>query len=256
VRKQLSFGKRFYRNVGFVVSLLLEVHYAVNQGKQGVILADAYVGSGVVLGAALANDDVAGNGALTSKDLHAEAFAVGFPTVFGTTYSFFMCHDNVNLSTLGLLSGGGFFGLFFSGFFGLGGGSTYLNASDFQQGEELAVALLLLIALAALLFEDQNLVTFQVIYKTGVYNCAVNNRGANFYFSAVLYQEYLGKAELCTGIAFEAVNVDLLVFLYFVLLPCYLYNGVHVTCDLIWAAKIRKLPQPAKCQNFPKRVGI
>ena len=52
-----------------------ELHGAFGQREQGVILADADVFARVVFGAALANDDVAGEDELTAVALDAKAFA-------------------------------------------------------------------------------------------------------------------------------------------------------------------------------------
>ena len=44
-----------------------ELHVAVGEGEQGVIPADADAGAGLHLGAALADDDVAGDDALAAR---------------------------------------------------------------------------------------------------------------------------------------------------------------------------------------------
>ena len=68
--KLLSF--RWYNgNVRAIVSFLLEDNLAVNKREKCMVFAHAYVLSGIVLGAALANDDVAGDAVLTSEDLNA-----------------------------------------------------------------------------------------------------------------------------------------------------------------------------------------
>jgi hypothetical protein len=51
--------------------------------------------TGVVLGTALANDDVAGFGNLTTEELHAKALTVTVAAVIGTTYTFLVCHNMV-----------------------------------------------------------------------------------------------------------------------------------------------------------------
>ena len=55
--------------------LLFENHYAVGESKQGMIPANAYVLAWVMLGSALAYDDVAGNYLLTAEHLDTESFA-------------------------------------------------------------------------------------------------------------------------------------------------------------------------------------
>ena len=70
-----------YGDVGFVVSLAGEFHGAVNKGIEGVVLSHAYVEVGVVDGASLADDDVAGLNDLTAEFLESESFAMRFTTV-------------------------------------------------------------------------------------------------------------------------------------------------------------------------------
>ena len=58
------------RYVRFVVAFLNERNCAVNKCEQSVVFAQTYVVARVVLCASLANDDVAGNGGLTAKNLN------------------------------------------------------------------------------------------------------------------------------------------------------------------------------------------
>lgn len=60
-----------------------EIHGAGNSCKNRVILADADAGSGVPGGAALADDDVAGNDAFAAESLHAKPPACGIAAVAG-----------------------------------------------------------------------------------------------------------------------------------------------------------------------------
>lgn len=48
---------------------------AANECIKGVVLTDTYIEAGVMHGAALTLDDVAGFGELTAENFHAEAFA-------------------------------------------------------------------------------------------------------------------------------------------------------------------------------------
>ena len=64
-----------------VTSAVLELYSAVNQSIEGVVLAHANVHAGTVLGSALTADDVTGLGKLTTKNLHAEAFAFALAAV-------------------------------------------------------------------------------------------------------------------------------------------------------------------------------
>ena len=70
----------------------VEEHLAINQCKKRVVAAHADANARMHLGAALADDDVAGDDRLTAKFFHAEAFAAGIATVFDGALSFFMGH--------------------------------------------------------------------------------------------------------------------------------------------------------------------
>ena len=85
----------FYRengDEGFAFTLLLEFDDAVTKSIKSVILAHADVLAGIVLRAALANDDVTSNGGLSTEKFHSESFTSGLTTVLGTTNAFFVCH--------------------------------------------------------------------------------------------------------------------------------------------------------------------
>src|SRR5690606_4075684 len=81
-----------HAHVALVVALAAELHRAVHQGVEGVIHANAYVGTGVMAGSALADDDIAGHSCAASVDLNAQALCARFATVIGTTCSFLVCH--------------------------------------------------------------------------------------------------------------------------------------------------------------------
>ena len=51
-------------------------------------------------GAPLPDEDIACFGKLTAEQLHTQSFAVGFPSIAGTTGSFFMCHFLWRFKTL------------------------------------------------------------------------------------------------------------------------------------------------------------
>jgi hypothetical protein len=65
---------------------------AGGEGEEGVVSADAYVFAGVVFGAALANDDVAGYYFLTAIYFNAQPLALGLAAVFYFSFAFFVCH--------------------------------------------------------------------------------------------------------------------------------------------------------------------
>ena len=80
-----------------VASAVLELHNTVNQSIQRVVLAHANVLAGTMLCTALTADDVTGLGKLTTKNLHAEAFAFALAAVLRTADTFFMCHNSLEL---------------------------------------------------------------------------------------------------------------------------------------------------------------
>jgi len=69
------FGQRGDAYIGFAFAFLAERYRAVYQREQRVVLAHADVEAGVVLGTALALDDVAGFSELTTEDFYTESFA-------------------------------------------------------------------------------------------------------------------------------------------------------------------------------------
>ena len=64
-----------------VASAPRELHDALGEGEQRVVLAHADICAGEVLGAPLAQDDVAGDDALAAKLLHTQALALGVAAV-------------------------------------------------------------------------------------------------------------------------------------------------------------------------------
>lgn len=76
----------------------LELHFAVDFRKQGVVGTSAYILAGVNVRAALFDEDVARQNELTVRTLYAESFGFGVTTVFGRAHTFFMREKlNVNL---------------------------------------------------------------------------------------------------------------------------------------------------------------
>ena len=86
-----------------VTANALEMNAAINQSVQGVIAADADALTRMDVGAALTDQNVAGQNKLTVAALDAEALGLGITTVLGRTYAFFMCHcDSVSYTHLTL----------------------------------------------------------------------------------------------------------------------------------------------------------
>src|SRR4051812_6273756 len=75
-----------------LLARLVEAHRAVDQGEQGVVLADADILALVELGAALADDDVAGEDLLAAELLDAQAPTGGIAAVARAAACLFMCH--------------------------------------------------------------------------------------------------------------------------------------------------------------------
>ena len=86
------------RDEGLAFFLLLEFDDAITQCIQSVILAHTDVLAGIVLRAALTNDDVASDGGLSTEKFHSESLTSGLTTVLGTTYTFFVCHISLVFS--------------------------------------------------------------------------------------------------------------------------------------------------------------
>src|SRR5688572_4466755 len=80
---------------------------AVAQREQGMVPADADAVAGIIFGAALAHDDVAGEDILAAELLHAEPLALGVAAVAGRTACFLVCHDETlaSISLRGFTSG-------------------------------------------------------------------------------------------------------------------------------------------------------
>ncbi len=171
-----------------------------------MIFANAYVEAGMVLGAALANDDVAGYSQLTTVNFYAKPFAVGFASVLGTTDAFLVCHV---LWLMMIRSG------------------LALNGCDLNFGELLTMAVRFLISLAALLLKYDHFVSFDVIQYFGRDFCSAHNRGANTDFATVVYQQHLVERQVGVYVGFQTMHENLLVLLHFELLPCDFYNCVH-----------------------------
>ena len=67
----LCFGYNRYHTL--VVISTVEVHRSVNQGKEGVVLANGDAIARIVMGATLTDDDVASLYFLTTPDFHAKS---------------------------------------------------------------------------------------------------------------------------------------------------------------------------------------
>ena len=82
-----------YRSLLPVSAETLETERAVNQCKQGIIAALAYVDTGMNPGTALTVDDVAGFDELTVSPLCAKALGLGITAVLCGAHSLFMSEE-------------------------------------------------------------------------------------------------------------------------------------------------------------------
>ncbi len=57
--------------------------------------------------------------------------------------------------------------------------------------------------------------------------CTADSWGANVYLAVILDQQYVIKGNFRSFVVLQTIDKDQLVFLYFVLVPCYFYNCVH-----------------------------
>ena len=68
-----------------------------------MVFAHTDVVARIVDSATLADDDVTGDAMLTAKNFNTQAFAFGFATVTGTTYTFFVSHNMLFLKGFTIL---------------------------------------------------------------------------------------------------------------------------------------------------------
>ena len=78
-----GFGCRDDRHKALVAFAATEFHDAICEGIQGVVLADSDIVAGVMLCAALANENVARDADLAAINFDAQSFAFRFATILG-----------------------------------------------------------------------------------------------------------------------------------------------------------------------------
>lgn len=91
----------------------------------------------------------------------------------------------------------------------------------------------LLITFSAFFAENDYRITFNVINYLGRNDCTCYSRGANVHFPTIVNQQNTIKFYFGSCFGAQTVYKDLLVFLHFELLPCYLYDCVHNSFILI-----------------------
>ncbi|GHV81441.1 hypothetical protein AGMMS49944_32320 [Spirochaetia bacterium] len=69
-----------------------KIDHTIGQGKEGIIPAAAYVGSGMNPGSPLTDDDGPGFDNGTALGLYAGIFGIRIPPVFGAAPAAFSCH--------------------------------------------------------------------------------------------------------------------------------------------------------------------
>ena len=84
---------RIHAALGLLLALALEADHAVHQGEQGVVAADAAVGAGMNVGAALTVQDVARQDELAVRTLRAEALGLAVAAVVGRTGALLMSEE-------------------------------------------------------------------------------------------------------------------------------------------------------------------
>lgn len=107
-----------------------------------MVAAHAHVGSRVETGSSLANDNVAGDYALSAELLDAETLSGAVASVFTGSLSFLMGHILYPLNWL------------------------RIDGIDFDNGKLLAVAAATMVAFALLLFEDNHFPS-SLVFKNG-----------------------------------------------------------------------------------------
>src|SRR5690606_21114544 len=128
------------------VTLATELDGARGEREQGVVAAAAHTVTGVDLGAALADEDLARADGLAAEALDAEALGVGVTPVLGGADALLRCHLESILVWSRDRSG---------------------DARDLQPGQLLAVALALLVAGLVLVAEDADLLATEVLDLLG-----------------------------------------------------------------------------------------
>src|SRR5262245_5023869 len=136
LRRRSGLGGRVDADLVLRAVLVLEFHNAVDEGVDGVVRAKADVVAGMPLRAALADDDVAGDHALTAVLLDAAVLGIRIAAVARGADAFLMSHWKPR--------------------------SAEGNVVDADFGEALPVAALARVVFPALLLEDDDLLAAAV----------------------------------------------------------------------------------------------
>ena len=80
-------------NLLLSLALMLELHCAIDEGKQSIVLTNANVLTGANGASALSDDDVACQNVLTVGLLNAKALGLTVTAILGGTYTFLMSKE-------------------------------------------------------------------------------------------------------------------------------------------------------------------
>ena len=203
-----------------------ELQRAIAQREQGVVLAAADVLAGMEVGAALADDDVAGLHSLAGELLHAQSLRVRVATVTGRAQAFLVCHERFLLNPL----------------FGLG----RTDGFDLHAGQVLTMTAQLLVVLALLELEDQRLVALELLEHSGHDLGLGGLLGVGLHLVAVYHADGL-KFHLVARLDVELLDVDLVSGGDFVLLAARFHDCVHVSFSLnVTKRKAISYPTPPR----------
>ena len=71
---------------------LVELHLSINQGEDGIVVAETYPAAWEKFCTDLPHDDVSGTDVLTAIFFHSPALSVGVASISARPLSLFMCH--------------------------------------------------------------------------------------------------------------------------------------------------------------------
>src|SRR5689334_5777253 len=94
---------------GLAVALLAELHRAGGEGEQRVVTTTADVDARVEVGAALADEDLAGLDNLAAEALHAQELRVGVATVARRARALLVSHYSSPFESVAAAAAAGFF---------------------------------------------------------------------------------------------------------------------------------------------------
>jgi hypothetical protein len=160
------------------------------------------------LGAALAHDDRAGRDHLAAERLDAEHLRLGIAAVACGTAALFLCHGS---ELLGVAA------------------TSAVDRADFQLGEVLAVAAVLLVVLAATHLEDAHLVVPTMRHDRGMDARAAHQGSSDFQVRAITDGQDLINHDFLANVRSNLFYLDLFAGRNFVLLATGFYDRVHMS---------------------------